>query len=161
MTGCNYKEDPCRASQMEDQAPMTLKSADQQNNSGTVAVAHPNIRHFDKHTTSGADQRSGEHFTYTMSSSTSTTSKPRHTGNPQTGEYTGLDKKSSRHCHPMCFARPSSYQTYAASRGDESRPLLNDKQSVPLSSIITERHPLGLGDDFFFDDTCSDSDEED
>ena len=149
MAGCNY---------MEDKAPMTLQSADQ-NNAG--AVAHPNI-HFDKRTpASGADHYcSGEHFTYTMSSSTSNTLKPRHTENPQTGECTSLDKKSSRHCHPMCFARPSSYQTYAASRGDESRPLSKDKQSVPLSSIITERHPLGLGNDFLFDDSDSDDEED-
>ena len=125
-----------------------------ENNSTTMAYSH-----FDNGMPSGAGQLWRKHFTYYMSTSTSTpsNSKPTHTENPQTGEST-CNIQTSRHCHAMCFARPSSYQTYASSRGDESRPLSQGKRSVPLSSIITERHPLGLGDDFFSDD--SDSDEE-
>lgn len=133
-----------------------LEMGQSENNSSIMASSST---HFDKLMPSGAGQLLRKHFTYDMSSSASTPSNStlRHTGNPQTGEST-CATKSSRHCHPMCFARPSSYQTYAASLGDESRPLSKGKRSVPLSSIITERHPLGLGDNFFFDD--SDSDEE-
>lgn len=138
-----------------------------ENNSTTKAYSHS-----DKPMPSGASQLWRKHFTYYMSSSSSNSSysKPTHTENPQTGEST-CNIQTSRHCHPMCFARPSSYQTYASSRGGESsplskgnrsggesRPLSKGNRSAPLSSIITERHPLGLGNDFFSDD--SDSDEE-
>ena len=132
-----------------------LKQGQSENNSSIMAYTH-----FDNRIPSGAGQLWREHFTYYMSPSTSTpsNSKPRHTANPQTGESTCTAMQTSRRCHPLCFAHPSSYQTYAASLGDESRPLSKGKRSVPLSSMITERHPLGLGDDFFSDD--SDSDEE-
>ena len=125
-----------------------------ENNSTTMAYSHS-----DTPMPSGAGQLWRKHFTYYMSSSSSNSSysKPTHTENPQTGEST-CNIQTSRHCHPMCFARPSSYQTYASPRGGESRPLSKGNRSAPLSSIITERHPLGLGKDFFSDD--SDSDEE-
>lgn len=131
-----------------------LKQGQSENNSSIMAYTQ-----FDKLMPSGAGQLWREHFTYYVSSPSpnSSISKLTHTENPQTGEST-CNRQTSRHCHPMCFARPSSYQTYASTLGKESWPLSKGKRSVPLSSIITERHPLGLGDDFFSDD--SDSDEE-
>lgn len=132
------------------------KSEERQSEKISRIMTYSNTQ-FYKLMPSGAGQLWREH---SMSPPTSTpsNSKPRHTGNPQTGEST-CTTQTSRRCHPLCFARPSFYQTYVASLGDEARPLSKDKRSVPLSSIITERHPYSLGYESCFDD--SDSDEED
>lgn len=137
-----------------------LKQGQSENKSGTMAYSDT---HFDKRIPSRAGQLWREHFTYYLSTSTPFNSKPRqeaqtNAGNPQTGE-SPCTIQTSRRCHPLCFALSSSHHAYSALLGEESRPLSKGKQSEPLSSIITERHPLGLGDDFFSDD--SDSDDED
>ena len=139
-----------------------LDQGQSENNSCTMAYSNT---HFDERMSSIAGQLWKGHFTYSVSSSTSTLfhSKPRRTANPQTGGESTYTTPTSRRCHPLCFiGSRSSYQTYSVPLGDESWPLPKGKRSVPLSSIITECHPFGLGyDDFFFDDGDSDAEEDD
>jgi hypothetical protein len=56
--------------------------------------------------------------------------------------------QSTRRRHPVCFAYLSSFSKYRASKA-ASRDSSKYEPRVSLSSLITECHPLSLGDDFF------------
>ena len=116
---------------------------------------------------------SREHFTHFLSSpatpisNSSRTTSTSSTKKAQSGhEPTGSKVKSSRHCHPICFAGfalPSSHHAYMHMHSgslNDAWPLLEGKSSTPLSSMITERHPFSLGYDSFFDDSISDEEDD-